>query len=108
MRSTQPSSVTSGRLSKQESDEREDVERAVEHDRGEATSPRVGAARHPPGAQQVADASGEHVVHRNARDDHLDEAALPEPRVGDPPPAGRLHPVDDPHAGHRAERAAAA
>ena len=88
----------------QERDEREDVEGAVEHDGGEATSPRVGAPRHPPGAQQVADATGEHVVDRHARDDHLDEAALAEPGVGDPPPAGRLHPVDDAHARHRAEQ----
>ena len=85
----------------QERDEREDVEATVEHDRREPAAERERSPRHPPCAQKVADATGQHVVDRDSRHDHLDEAPLPEPRVGDAPPPGRLEPVDGSHARHR-------
>ena len=56
--------------------EREDVEAAVEHDRREAPPAGERAARHPARPEQVADPSGQHVVHRHAGDDHLDELPL--------------------------------
>ena len=81
----------------QEGDEREDVEGAVEHDGREPAAARVRTARHPAGAEEIPDAPREHVVHRDAGDDHLDEAALPEPRcrrcdATAPPGAGRRLP----------------
>ena len=97
IRSTQPSSVTSGRLTQQEGDEREDVEGAVEHHGREPAAARVRAAGHPARAEEIPDAPREHVVHRDAGDDHLDEAALPEPRcrrcgATAPPAASRRPP----------------
>ena len=87
----------------QEGDEREDVEGAVEHHGREPAAARVRAAGHPARAEEIPDAPREHVVHRHAGNDHLDEAALPEPGVGDAAPPRRLQPVDDPHARDGAE-----
>ena len=84
----------------QERDEREDVEATVEHDRREPATEGECSPRHPPCAQEVADATRQHVVDRDSRHDHLEEAPLPQPRVGDPPPPGRLEPVDGAHARH--------
>ena len=84
----------------QEDREREDVETAIDHDRREAASPGVRAARDPARPQQVADPSRKHVVHRHAGDDHLDERHLRDAGVGDLPPPRRLQPVDDADAGH--------
>ena len=66
IRSTQGSSVTSGRVATRKSASGEEVEAAVDHDRGEAAAAGERATRDPAGAQQVADPSREDVVHRDA------------------------------------------
>ena len=73
-----------------ERDEREDVEAAVEHDGRERHARRRTRRVTPSARAAIPDTTRKHVVHGHARDDHLDETALREPRVGDPPPPRRL------------------
>ena len=97
-----PAGVGDERQAREEEErQREDVEAAVEHDRREAPPAGERSPRHPARPEQIADPAGQHVVHRHAGDDHLDELPLAEPRVGDLPPARCLQPVDEPHAGDR-------
>ena len=93
MRSTQASSVTSGQGRDQERREHDEVEAPVEDDGRDPAAVRERAAGDPPGAEQVADATREHVVHGDAGDDHLDELELARAGHGDPAPARRLEPV---------------
>ena len=104
IRSTQPSSVTKGRLTS-----RNATSARMSKPRSSTTVARprpygVRAARHPARPEEVPDAPRKHVVHRDARDDHLDEPALREARcprscASAPPGASTRRPCTQPPRG---------